>query len=189
MNGIHEVRGSIPLVSTSKINSLRQALCLLFAFRYQYVTKIRICIQIRYRTFNCRIGCVCITSRHSNIRVTQNAHQCERIRSGVRHPGCGGMPQIVETEIRDCRFPKGRPKTLLDVIKPRSGLRTRENVFALFLNSFKQITHGLVDRYEPLFARLTFCDLKNLPTEIDIEPFKVEYFPASQAGMAPEWHS
>ena len=70
MNGIHEVRGSIPLVSTNRINNLQQASCLLFAFRYQYVTKIRICIQIRYRAFNCRIGCRRITSGHSNIGMS-----------------------------------------------------------------------------------------------------------------------
>ena len=48
MTGSHEVRGSIPLDSTNKFNNLRQLAQLPVLFRYQYVTKIRIFIQICY---------------------------------------------------------------------------------------------------------------------------------------------
>ena len=39
MNGIHEVRGSIPLVSTNLFDSLRQILCLPFLLRCRHVTR------------------------------------------------------------------------------------------------------------------------------------------------------
>lgn len=67
----HEVRGSIPLISTNKFNDLRGRPIKYLIGRYRFVTKMR--IQIRNSVANRGVGSMCVACSYSNVGVAQNS--------------------------------------------------------------------------------------------------------------------
>ncbi len=188
MTGSHEVRGSIPLDSTNKFNNLRQAARLPFLFRYQYVTKIRFRVQIFNRPPKCRIGRMRIAVRNANIRMPQDSCQRKGIGSGIRHSGCGSMPQIVKAEISDTSFRKCFAETSLDIGQLSTRFRTRKNVFAFSRQVFEKRPDGRIHRHDSFFIRFAFPNLNESAGKIHVKPLEIENLAPPQSRMKSDGH-
>ena len=125
-----EVRDSIPLCSTNRINDLRQGSDPAFFICHRFVT----CRNGFHQVFKCSalrlIGSVRVAQSHSNIRPSEDFSQCKRIGPAVCHAGSGGVTQVMKPKVSDSCILLCLIKTELNVDKASFRLRTWKDIFA-----------------------------------------------------------
>ena len=96
-----EVRGSIPLCSTNRINYLRQGGHPAFFNWHRFVTWQNGLHQVFNSSAFRLIGRVSVAQSHSNIGPSKDFSQCERIGSAIGHATGRGVTQVMKPKVPD----------------------------------------------------------------------------------------